>query len=387
MTKPFKSWGKIQQKASAHGTKQYHLSSMTRMTEFISRYENPDKSISVIMDSELQRVMETNQKVLESLLKVVLLCGKQGLALRGHRDDQISWTEDNNAHSNEGNFVELVRFRAETDPVLAQHLAKSPQNARYTSKTIQNELVEVIGEYIRNKIIAEVKRTKFYSVIADEVTDTANKEELSISLRFVLDGTIKEVFVDFMEVERITGQVLAQTILQWISTHDLSPKDIRGQCYDGASNMSGAVSGCKSIVQQEAPLALYFHCAAHRLNLAVVSACKIQSFKNAESYVGEIARFFNYSAKRQRALDRAIESVCTTGAKATKLKDACRTRWVYRIDSYVVFLELLPAVHTVLDAIVHPSMHQDIGTDWKWDGETLTKANGFLFQLQSPSFF
>ena len=64
--------------------------------------------------------------------------------------------------------------------------------------------------------------------------------------------------------------------------------------------MSGAASPLfskrprsgKSIVQQEAPLALYFHCAAHRLNLAVVSACKLQSCKNAESYVGDIARFF-----------------------------------------------------------------------------------------------
>ena len=183
--------------------------------------------------------------------------------------------------------MELVRFQAETDPVLAQHLAKSSLNAHYTSKTIQKELVEVIGEYICNYIIAEVKRAKFYSVIADEVTDTANKEELSLSLRFVLDGTVKKVFVGFVEVERITGQVLPQTIFQWLSTHGLSPTDIRGQCYDGASNMSGAVSGYKSIVQQEAPLALYFH----RLNLAVVSACKIQSFKNAESYVGEIARF------------------------------------------------------------------------------------------------
>ena len=44
-----------------------------------------------------------------------------------------------------GNFVELVRFRAETDPILVQHLAKSPCNAQYTSKTIQNDLVEVIG--------------------------------------------------------------------------------------------------------------------------------------------------------------------------------------------------------------------------------------------------
>ena len=39
-------------------------------------------------------------------------------------------------------------------------------------------------------------------------------------------------------------------------------------------------------------MAIYVHCAAHRLNLAIVSVCKIQAFKNAESYIGEIARFF-----------------------------------------------------------------------------------------------
>ena len=128
-----------------------------------------------------------------------------------------------------------------------------------------------------------------------------------------------------------------------------------------------------------------FHCAALHLNLAVVSACKIQSFTNAESYVGEIARFFNYSTKRQRALDKANE-VCTTEAKAKKLKDACRTQLVYRINSYVVFLVLPPAVHTVLDAMGHPAMHQELGTDWGWDGESITKVNGFLFQVQSPSF-
>lgn len=49
-------------------------------------------------------------------------------------------------------------------------------------------------------------------------------------------------------------------------------------------------------------------------------------------------------------------------------------------------LELLPAVHAVLDAIVHPSLYQELGKDWNWDGESTTKVNGFLFQLQSPSF-
>ena len=79
--------------------------------------------------------------------------------------------------------------------------------------------------------------------------------------------------------------------------------------------MSGARSGCKSIVQQEAPLAMYYHCAAHHLNLAVVSACSIWAFKNVESYVGEIARFFNFSAKRQHMLDVAIDS-CNSTPKA-----------------------------------------------------------------------
>ena len=35
---------------------------------------------------------------------------------------------------------------------------------------------------------------------------------------------IKEVFVDFVEVARITGEVLAQSILQWLRVHALSDR-------------------------------------------------------------------------------------------------------------------------------------------------------------------
>ena len=73
----------------------------------------------------------------------------------------------------------------------------------------------------------------------------------------------------FVEVERITGELLATAILHWLHAQGLQASDMRGQCYDGASNMSGARSGCQAIVQQQAPKAMYFHCCAHRLNLAV----------------------------------------------------------------------------------------------------------------------
>ena len=110
-------------------------------------------------------------------------------------------------------------------------------------------------------------------------------------------------------------------------------------------------------------MAIYIHCAAHRLNLAVVSACKIQAFKNVESYIGEISRVFKFSPKRQRLFDRAIDAGC---ASKKKLTDACRTRWIERIDSYSVFLELMPALYMTLQAMVYPSEFQHLGIDWNW---------------------
>ena len=134
--------------------------------------------------------------------------------------------------------------------------------------------------------------------------------------------------------------------------------------------MAGAKSGCKALVQEQAPMALYTHCAAHQLNLSIVAACKIQAFRNAESCIGEIARFFKFSPKWQQLLDKVMESI-NPSPKAKKLKDACTTRWVERIDSYIVFLELLPSVHMTLQAISSLGQFEDLGTNWNWDGETI----------------
>lgn len=68
-------------------------------------------------------------------------------------------------------------------------------------------------------------------------------------------------------------------------------------------------------------------------------------------------------------LYKCIEQVVPE-ARAKKLKDACRTRWMERIDSYAVFLQLLPAVNNTLLAIVNPNECLELGTDWAWDGET-----------------
>ena len=146
--------------------------------------------------------------------------------------------------------------------------------------------------------------------------------------------------------------------------------------------MFGSRAGCQPLILKEAPKTIYVHCGSHKLNLAIVSACKVSAFKNTESYIGEISCFFAYSVKKQRLLDKAIEFT-EPSTRVKKLKDVCRTRLIQRIDSYRVFEELLPAVHTALKAMLNSSACPEFGTNWAWDSDTTTKVYGFLYQLES----
>ena len=62
-----------------------------------------------------------------------------------------------------------------------------------------------------------------------------------------------------------------------------------------------------------------------------------------------------------------------------KLDPMPRAPLVKGIDAcHATFLELLPPLHASLQAMVHPTLHCDLGTDWSWDGETITQANSFF---------
>ena len=70
--------------------------------------------------------------------------------------------------------------------VLAKHLEEADRNAMYTSKTIQNEIIECIGEHIREGITSEVKKAKFYFLLCDEITDVSVKEQMSFVSHHVM---------------------------------------------------------------------------------------------------------------------------------------------------------------------------------------------------------
>ena len=47
-------------------------------------------------------------------------------------------------------------------------MTNGPRNACYTSPEIQNELLQIMGSVVREKICKAVKKEGVYSVLADE---------------------------------------------------------------------------------------------------------------------------------------------------------------------------------------------------------------------------
>ena len=56
--------------------------------------------------------------------------------------------------------------------------------------------------------------------------------------------------------------------------HNLSLSNLRGQGYDGASNMQGDINSLKTLILKENKSTFYVHCFAHQLQLTFVAVAK-----------------------------------------------------------------------------------------------------------------
>ncbi|KAG8174061.1 hypothetical protein JTE90_026420 [Oedothorax gibbosus] len=121
--------------------------------------------------------------------------------VRGHRDDGPICLES--PVSSEGNFKALLRFRVDAgDKVLEKHLNTASSRSTYVSKTIQNQIINCCKEEITEVILSRVSQAGLYSIIFDETTDSSNKAQVSLVLRYVRFGKevqIREDFITFVD--------------------------------------------------------------------------------------------------------------------------------------------------------------------------------------------
>ena len=163
------------------------------------------------MDSDLQRVINGEMKKWRDILKVIvdaiLFCAKNNLALRGSTEVI--------GEQNSGIFLNLIELISHYYPLVAEHVASvkaKKTTTSYFSPRIQNELIELLGQKVRNEILSNVREAKYYSVLFDCTPDASHKEQMTQIIRYVHiteeTCTIEESFVDFIESHAKNGRAL-----------------------------------------------------------------------------------------------------------------------------------------------------------------------------------
>ena len=117
---------------------------------------------------------------------------------------------------------------------------------------------------------------------------------MPLCIRFVDDSSAtREEFLEFCQLESLTGVYIAQAIKQALLCHDLSLLNLRGQGYDGANNTASERCGVQAEIQRDAPLAIYTHCAGHRLNLVTSHSCSVAEIRYMIDKVKSCCYFFS----------------------------------------------------------------------------------------------
>ena len=102
---------------------------------------------------------------------------------------------------------------------------------------MQNEIIKTMA---LRQVIELISSSLFLSLMVNQTTDNSNKEQLVVCIQWV-DKSLQphEEFIDLYHVESIQSSTLVSTIHNVLQRVNTSITKLRGQCYDGASSMSG----------------------------------------------------------------------------------------------------------------------------------------------------
>lgn len=346
----FRNWKKGREGFDKHTNSKAHIVA-------VNTHTHTHNSVRMQLCSISESSQEAARSALVQIVSSVRYLARQGLALRGHDND-------------EGNFKQHLEEKAESDPNLASWLLR---NHAYTSPECQNEILQLMSNTIIRQIAKNIHSLPVlqYSLIMDGTQDISGTEQISICLRYVdADLEPREDFVGLYEASSTTGEHLFRIASDVLLRLNLPFSGLRGQTYDGAANMSGHLSGTQALIRQQQPLANFVHCGPHCVNLVTQATCtSTPVIRDALHWIHELGCLFSQSGKCKTIFKNIAMS--STGS-FTSIKPLCATRWTVRAPAIRAVLSQYNAILSALEEMASAKV-----TD-----NTPSRANGVLQRLE-----
>ena len=167
----------------------------------------------------------------------------------------------------------------------------------------------------------------------------------------------------------------------------MNVENIRGQGYDGASNMSSERVGVQAQIKELSPLATYIHCSSHQLNLVITHSCILAEVRNVVDQLQHCCHFFLASPKRSGLLELIVSKGVVDKCKRKPLLDLCKTRWAERHTAYQHFYQSFTYIVEALEYIgckLHLHEYGELYADW--DVNSRSDAQQILHGITNFSF-
>ena len=313
MTRGFANWKDGTGGFKNHATSTSHLEAVDVMITIPSTVGDVGAQLS--RQFATQRA-NNSLALLQIFSSVQFLC-RQGLPLRG------------DGNESDGNLQQVLKMKAQEDRNLFEWLQRK-ENV-YTSPDIQNEMIKHMGVHILREIASQL-HTSFLTIMMDETTDASNVEQATLFIRWVTDDLqVHEDFLGLYSVPSIDAAMLVSVVKDVFLRMNLSFDRVRGQCYDGASAMSGKRSGVAKQISDLEPRAIFTHCYGHALNLAASDTIKKSKvIKDALETTHEITKLIKYSPRREAIFrEFKAERPCESNSRSG-IRVLCPTRWTVK---------------------------------------------------------
>ena len=181
---------------------------------------------------------------------------------------------------------------------------------------------------------AEIRASPVYCGGIDESTDRGVNENLVVYLSWMHKGKAKIKFLELVNLKHGTGSesvcdALQKCLAQFDPNYE---KKLVGFASDGASAMTGHLSGVAVRLRQGTKHLLNFHCICHRLALGANDASsRVPLCGDVETVLRATSGLFSVSAKRLEAWESIIERYGESGG--SRVHKLHNIRWLARAGS------------------------------------------------------
>ena len=276
----------------------------------------------------------------------------------------------------------------------------------YKNDRACSTFIEFVAREQREKLMAAISRSKFFSIQADTSTDAGNaEEELFLILHFdpySADGKVHvcDRYFAVRQLHSATAQGLFDCFrkaIDYMGAVHWETKMVGFGC-DG-TNANMGERGLKGLLKEAVPWVVVHWCLAHRLELSLKDALKATFFATIDELLLHVYYIYDKSPKKCRELEVVVEELksCLNPAEmpkqgGTRPLRACGTRFVAHkvaalgrlIDRFGAYLSHLAALTE--DTSIKSSDRQKLkGYLMKWQDSKVLLGCAFFYDLLKPS--